>query len=128
MTAGLPILQFLKFCAVGFSGMMIDFGLTWYLKEKAKTNRYIANTCGFIAAAASNYIWNRIWTFRSVSDRIAAEFLSFFLIALFGVGLNNLILWILSDKFGFNFYLSKLLAVGVVTLWNFGMNYLFTFA
>jgi len=121
-------LKFLKFCAVGFSGMIIDFGATWILKEKAKINKYVANACGFILAATSNYFWNRVWTFESVNEHVASEYSSFVLIALVGLGINSLILWFLSDKIKFNFYLSKIIATGVVTLWNFGMNFLFTFA
>jgi 4-amino-4-deoxy-L-arabinose transferase-like glycosyltransferase len=37
-------------------------------------------------------------------------------------------MWFLSDKMKFNFYLSKVVAIGVVTVWNFGMNFMFTFA
>ncbi|NDV46481.1 GtrA family protein [Paludibacter sp. 221] len=122
------ILKFLKFCVVGFSGMIVDFGVTWILKEKMKLNRYIANSCGFVLAASSNYMLNRIWTFESRNPEIATEYLSFFIISLIGLGLNNLILWLFSDKLKLNFYLSKVLATGVVTLWNFGMNFLFTFA
>jgi putative flippase GtrA len=128
MTQALWLVQFLKFCAVGCSGMLLDFGLTWTLKEKAGINKYVANTCGFMLAVVSNYVWNRLWTFGSRDDRLAAEFLSFFFIALVGVGLNNLILWLLTDRLRLHFYLSKLLAIGVVTLWNFTMNFLFTFS
>jgi len=120
-------LKFLKFCIIGFSGMLIDFGTTWLLKEKVKINKYIANSCGFTLAASSNYLWNRIWTFRSQNNHIGTEYLSFFAISLIGLGLNNLIVWILSDKLKWNFYLSKIVAVGIVTFWNFGMNFLFTF-
>ena len=122
------ILKFLKFCTVGLSGMIIDFGATWVLKERVRINRYVANTCGFILAASSNYLLNRIWTFQSQSRHIATEYISFIAIALVGVGINNLVLWFLSDRKKFDFYLSKIIATGVVTLWNFGMNFLFTFA
>jgi putative flippase GtrA len=121
------ILKFLKFCLVGFSGMVVDFGTTWLLKEKIKVNKYIANSCGFVLAATSNYLWNRIWTFESHNEHITTEFLSFFIISLIGLGLNNLVLWVLSDKLRLNFYLSKVFAVGIVTIWNFGMNFIFTF-
>jgi putative flippase GtrA len=107
--------------------MLVDFGFTWLLKERAKVNKYIANSCGFILAATSNYVWNRLWTFQSANEQIASEFLSFFAIALIGIALNNLILWILTDKFRLNFYLSKVCAICLVTLWNFGMNFFFTF-
>jgi putative flippase GtrA len=121
------ILKFLKFCAVGFSGMVIDFGTTWLLKEKLKINKYIANSCGFIMAASSNYILNRLWTFESHNQQIASEYFSFIGISVIGLGLNNLIVFLLSDKLKWNFYLSKVVAIGVVILWNFGMNFLYTF-
>jgi putative flippase GtrA len=121
------ILKFLKFCAVGFSGMVIDFGATWLLKEKLKVNKYIANSCGFVLAASSNYMLNRLWTFGSHSQQIASEYFSFISIAAIGLILNNLIVFFFSDKLKWNFYLSKILAIGVVTIWNFGMNFLFTF-
>jgi putative flippase GtrA len=121
------ILKFLKFCAVGFSGMSIDFGTTWLLKEKLKVNKYIANSCGFILAASSNYVLNRIWTFESHRPQIVAEYLSFVGISAVGLLLNNLIVYIFADKLKWNFYLAKFLAIGAVTIWNFGMNFLFTF-
>ena len=127
MTDKLFILRFIKFCLVGFSGMLVDFGVTWLLKEKIKINKYIANSCGFIIAASSNYVLNRRWTFNSQNEHIATEYLSFFTVSLIGLGINNLIILILSDKFKWNFYLSKIIAIGIVTLWNFGINYLFTF-
>jgi putative flippase GtrA len=119
--------KFVKFCAVGFSGLIIDFGITWLLKERLRVNKYIANSIGFILAATSNYILNRIWTFASRNEKIAMEYFSFFSIALIGLGLNNLILMLLVEKLKLKFYFSKLIAVVIVTLWNFIMNYLFTF-
>jgi len=121
------LVKFLKFCLIGFSGMIIDFGTTWLLKEKAGINKYIANSTGFILAATSNYFWNRVWTFHSENPRIATEYLLFILISVTGLGLNNLVIYILADRLRVNFYISKLVATGVVTLWNFTMNFLITF-
>src|SRR5512133_3796661 len=112
-TDQLLLLKFIKFCLIGFSGMIIDFGTTWLLKEKAGINKYIANSTGFILAATSNYIWNRIWTFHSENQLIATEYLSFIIISLIGLALNNLIIYIFSDRMKFNFYLAKLFAIGV---------------
>lgn len=121
------ILKFIKFCVVGASGMIIDFGATWILKEKLKVNKYIANSTGFVLAATSNYIWNRVWTFQSEDNGIAVEYLSFIGISLIGLLINNIIIYLLNDRLKINFYLSKLLAICVVTLWNFLMNFFFTF-
>jgi putative flippase GtrA len=127
MTDNLVLIKFLKFCAVGFSGMIVDFGTTWLLKEKVRINKYIANSTGFILATTSNYILNRFWTFQSGNKQIVTEYFSFIIISLAGLAINNFIIFLLNDKMKLNFYLSKLFAVGVVTIWNFMMNYLFTF-
>ena len=122
------IIKFIRFCLVGFSGLIIDFGTTWLLKEKLRINKYIANSTGFTLAATSNYILNRIWTFHSVNKHIFTEYSLFIIISLVGLAINNFVIFILNDKLKLNFYLSKLIAVVVVTCWNFIMNYLVTFS
>jgi putative flippase GtrA len=112
---------------VGASGMIVDFGTTWILKEKAGINKYIANSTGFILAASSNYLLNRFWTFESQNQHIGEEYFSFMVISVIGLGINNLVLYLLTEKMRLNFYLSKLFAIGVVTIWNFFMNYMITF-
>lgn len=121
------IFKLLKFIAVGFSGMILDFGTTWMLKEKAKINKYLANSSGFVLAATSNYFFNRIWTFHSSNQEVVTEYFSFIGFSFIGLGINNFIIYLLTEKLKFNFYLSKLFAIGVVTIWNFFMNYLITF-
>ncbi len=121
------ILKFIKFGIVGFSGMIVDFGVTYLLKEKAGLNKFLSNSAGFVLAATNNYIWNRLWTFHSTSQDIPVEYLSFFTISLIGLGINNLTIYILADRLKWNFYVSKIFATAIVMLWNFSMNLLFTF-
>ncbi|MFH1320909.1 MAG: GtrA family protein [Bacteroidota bacterium] len=121
------LLKLLKFCIVGFSGLIIDFGITYYLKEKIRIQKYIANAIGFTVAASSNYFLNRIWTFHSTNPRIFTEYSTFIIISLIGLGINSLILWVLVSKFKQHFYLSKLIAIIITTFWNFIANLLYTF-
>jgi len=120
-------LKLIKFGVVGFSGVVVDFSITYLLKEKLKVQKYVSNACGFIIAASSNYILNRIWTFHSNNPAVLMEFSKFMLISILGLGINSLILWVLVSRFKMNFYVSKLFAIGVVTLWNFIANVIFTF-
>jgi len=122
------LMKFLKFCVVGFSGTAIDFGLTWLCKEIFKIPKFLANAIGFVVAATSNYILNRIWTWGSTNEQVGVEYVKFFAVSLIGLGLNTLILYIFNEKLKFNFYLSKVFATGVVMLWNFFANNFFTFA
>lgn len=121
------LMRFVRFGIVGVSGTLIDFGVTWLCKEKLHWNKYLSNSIGFLLAATNNYTWNRLWTFESQNSEIFREYGTFVLIALIGLGLNNFVTWLLHEKAHWNFYLSKLVAVGVVVIWNFSMNYVFTF-
>lgn len=121
------LLKLLKFCAVGFTGMIIDFSVTWLLKEKCKVNKYIANSSGFLLSTINNYIWDRMWTFHSTSGEVTSQFLKFAGFSIIGLVLNNFFIYIFNDKLKWNFYLSKAIAIGLVTAWNFFMNFLFTF-
>jgi putative flippase GtrA len=122
------LLKFIKFAIVGFTGVFVDFGTTYICKEWLKIHKYVANSIGFTLAATSNYFLNRIWTFKSQDPNIALEYGEFLLISLIGLGINNFILWIIHERLKQNFYLSKLFAIGVVTIWNFLANYYITFA
>lgn len=121
------VFKFLKFGVVGVIGTGVDFGVTWLLKEKAGLNKYIANSCGFATAVVSNFILNRLWTFESHDPHVAVQFGKFAAVALVGLAINNGIIYFLTERLGFRFYFSKLVATGVVMIWNFGANLLFTF-
>jgi len=122
------VLKFIKFCMVGFTGVFVDFGITFVCKEILKIQKYVANALGFTIAATTNYMLNRMWTFHSHNPHVGLEFTRFFLIALIGLGINLLILWTMAGKFRVNFYVSKLVATILVTIWNFLINAYFTFA
>jgi putative flippase GtrA len=119
------LFKFFKFLIVGFSGMIIDFSVTFLLKEKLKIHRYIANSAGFITAASSNYLFNRLWTFGSNNPRVFTEYSTFIIISSIGLLINNLFLYIFEKKL--NFYFAKFLAIVVTSLWNFGANYYLNF-
>ncbi|WP_211240572.1 GtrA family protein [Adhaeribacter aquaticus] len=121
------LFKFLKFGLVGFSGLALDFGVTYLTKEKLNWNKYLANSLGFIVACTSNYLLNRAWTFQSADPEIAWQFSKFLLVSVIGLLLNNLIIFLLTERFKQNFYVSKFCAIVLVFFWNFFLNYLYTF-
>ena len=121
------LLKFVKFGIVGLSGTIIDFSFTWLCKEKFNLNKFFSNSIGFTLAATSNYLLNRIWTFKSENTDVGSEYLSFITVSLVGLSLNNLFLYLFHEKNKINFYAAKVFAIALVTIWNFLANYFFTF-
>ena len=118
-------LKIVKFGFVGVTGLCIDFGITWLLKEKVKANKYVANSCGFLIAAVNNYILNRLWTFQSTKEW-APQLGRFMLIAAIGLLMSNLLIKLLLKK-RIPFYYAKAIAVICIFIWNFSCNYFFNF-
>ncbi len=121
------IFKLFKFIIVGFSGLIIDFSITFLCKEKVLLNKYISNSIGFTIAASSNYFFNRIWTFNSNNSEVLIEFSSFLLVSIIGLLINNSTLYLIHTKMKINFYLAKFGAIFITTFWNFFANYFFTF-
>ena len=120
--------KLLKFGIVGCSVMIIDFGITYLCKEILKLNKFLSNGIGFILAATSNYFLNRRWTFNSQTEEIGVQYIQFMIVSTIGLAINSLSLYFFNEKLKWNFYLSKLVAIGITTIWNFFGNLLFTFA
>lgn len=131
------ITKFIKFAVVGASGAVIDFGLTALCKGIFGIPELLSNAIGFTVAATSNYFLNRVWTWRSTSKEVGIEYAKFFFVSLVGLGLNSLIVFLLKDisivlrfvetNLDWDFWVAKIIATGIVMVWNFLANNLFTF-
>ncbi|PKP03944.1 MAG: glycosyl transferase family 2 [Bacteroidetes bacterium HGW-Bacteroidetes-9] len=119
--------KFIKFGIVGFSGVFVDFGFTYICKEWLKIQKYVSNAIGFTIAASTNYYLNRVWTFHSNNPDVAVEYGRFLFISAIGLLISTGVLYLLVSRAKFNFYFAKLLAIVVVTLWNFVVNLNYTF-
>ena len=122
------IIQLFKFGMVGLSGLLIDFSVTYFFKEHLHFNPYLANILGFCFAVVNNYLINRAWTFKSKEQAIIQQFGKFLLIAMIGLGLNTLCIYLLQQQLHLPFYLAKLIAIVIVFAWNYTINATLTFS
>ncbi len=125
-----PVKRFLKFGLVGFSGVFVDMAI-FYLLSDASTLGWGLTRSKVLAAEVAvlnNFLWNDLWTFRDLSSlqfgwkKRIKRFVKFNLICLFGIGLNLIILNLLVNYFGVNRYIANLIAIAIVTIWNFWFN------
>ncbi len=127
MLYGIDIWQLFRFGITGAAGFIIDFGVTYLLKEKLKVHKYIANSVAFILAATNNYFLNRNWTFENSDPDMTGQYITFMIVSMGGLLVNNGTIWLLNDRRKMNFWLAKFLAVFVSMIWNFIGYKFFTF-
>lgn len=123
----MQLVRLAKFGMVGCTGIVIDFSVTWLCKEKLKWNKYVANSTGFSFAVVNNYLLNRYYTFQNNDPGISLQFLKFLLISIVGLALSTGLLYLIQKNTRVNFYISKAIVIGLVFIWNYTINSLFTF-
>jgi dolichol-phosphate mannosyltransferase len=129
-TLARAIKKFIMFCLVGGSGVFVDMGVLFLLADPHMLgwNLSVSKALAAETALVSNFVWNDLWTFREISVgqpgwwARTSRFAKFNLICLAGIGLNVLLLNAQVHLLGMNVYVANLIAVFLVSLWNFGMN------
>ena len=92
--------RFSKFVVVGTIGFVIDFGTLTLLKEAFNVPTLIANTISFSAAVASNFTFNRYWTYPDSRDKkISAQLGQFAIVSIIGLAINNTLLVLSENPF-----------------------------
>lgn len=115
--------QFFRYGFVSVAALAVDFGGLVILKQVGHINYLIAATISFIAGLLVNYYLSILWVFHSSKlESKWHEFAYFAIIGVIGLGLTDLILWILTSKFGLFYVFSKIVATMIVYFWNFGVR------
>ena len=123
-----PMKRFVRFGVVGFSGVFVDMGMLYVLRELLGLGLTRSAIASAEVAIISNFLWNDLWTFGDVSRqqrgwrRRFRRLLKFNVICLTGLVLKVLLLNLLFNLFEINEYLANLLAIAAVTFWNFWFN------
>ena len=78
--------------------------------------------CGIVCS----FFLNRQFNFK-VKDKPAKRLTIFYLVGLSGLGLSELLIFLLAKKAGWDYILSKLLTIVVVALYQFVLNKFITF-
>src|SRR3954449_13106860 len=81
--------QLAKFAAVGASGYAVNLGVYAALLHAGMHFR-LAAVCSFAVSATTNYLFNRLWTFREDRGHFAYQGLRFLVVSAVCLGANQL--------------------------------------
>ncbi len=111
--------QFSRYLATGFLSVGIEFPTLLCLVEIYEVNYLIANSIAFIITNLCNYFVSRHWVFEKGKHQLTVEVLIFFMTASMGLAINQFILWGMVAYLFVDYRVAKIVAVIVVTIWNF---------
>lgn len=111
--------QILKFGIVGIIAFLIDYGLYNLLTSLFGINYLISNIISFSVSVIANYILSIIWVFEVNHKQTKKDFVIFVVLSTIGLGINELIMYLMVDGLGLNDKIIKLFATAVVMVYNF---------
>jgi dolichol-phosphate mannosyltransferase len=126
-----PVDRFVRYGTVGFSGVFVDMALFYLLSENVGFGLVLSKVIAAEVAIINNFLWNDAWTFADMTGHQQSwrsrckRLLKFNIICLLGLILDVIFLKLFYQViFAGQFkYLSNLIAIGLVAIFNFWLNF-----
>ncbi len=122
-------IQAFRYLISGGTAFLVDTALLAILTEFFGQEYLLLWTgIAFAAGLVVTYLFSILWVFdnRSMKSR-TAEVTVFVLIGLIGLGLTELLMWLLAQRAGLHYLLSKIVTTALVFVWNFAAKKLLLF-
>lgn len=113
------IRQIIKFGIVGTICFLIDYALLYLCTEYLGMHYLISGICSFTVSVVVNYYLSSRFVFVMKIKNIKEEFFLFVLLSVVGLGINEVILGILTETFSVYYMFSKIVATAIVMVYNF---------
>ena len=130
--------RYIKFAFIGGIGTLINLAVLWTSVELFFVHYLWAAVLAFVVADTNNFIWNRWWTFRS-KGKVHVQYSQFLVVSIDGLMLNLIILKTIvedlmpalgigEDRASVFLVVAQIIAIFLVSIFNFIANSLWTFS
>lgn len=120
------VIQFVKFCIIGAGNTLINLAVLYFLTSIFGWYYLLSEILAFTAGTVNSFVWNSVWTFKS-RTRHVRKYFKFLAINVVSLGVNLLILYLLTNLLEVHYLLSELVASFASLVVNFAGNKMWTF-
>ena len=114
------IAQLIRYVFVGGGAFCVDYGLLYLCTDFGHVHYLLSATLSFIAGLIVNYVLSTKWIFtKSRISNSLIEFVIYAIIGVVGLVLNDLLMYIFTDRLYIHYLISKLITAVIVMGWNF---------
>lgn len=120
------IKQFISYFFVGGVAAIVEWVMFFIFANVLQINYFVSTVIAFIFSTTANWILGRITTFKdnnTYKDKKAKEAFLVFVVSAIGLLFNLILMYLFVTVMGFDSSLgktlSKIVATGIVFIWNF---------
>lgn len=118
-TLSLHAEQFLKFAVTGFTNTIVNVALLAFFVEVAHFPVPLSVALADAVAITNAFLMNKRWTFRSMEQGYAAQYMRFLLVYGTSLALNVSMVWFLVRVLDLWYILAQLIAIPACAVWNY---------
>lgn len=112
--------EFVRYSFVGGLAFLLDAGILYGLTEFGGVHYLVSAGVSFAAGLVFVYLLNAFWVFqnRRFANR-GVEFTIFVVLGVLSLGLNELMMWVLTDVALIYYMISKVITTGFIWFFNY---------
>ena len=114
--------QFIRFVIAGGGCFLFELAVLYILTEYCGLHYLISAGIAFTLSVIVNYILCVKWVFHAAKQKSIYATAIFFGSSVFGLAINQFAMWLLVDVIGLYYMMAKIVATGIVTIWNYVMK------
>lgn len=120
--------EFFEFAFVGLIGTAINITILYLFTEYYKVYYIYSAMVAFLVAATTNYVLNKVWTFKEkINNKIIEKYFKFLAVSLIALSVNLILLYFFTEFLKIYYIISQMLAIGLSLIINFIGNKIWTF-
>ena len=113
-------IQFFRYIFVGGASFIADSALLHIITEMG-LHYLISGVISFIFGLTVNYLLSKLLVFQNRTSGVerTKEIIVFSVVAVIGLGLTELLMWLFTEKLLWYYMISKAIAAIIVLFWNY---------
>lgn len=112
-------IQFFIYFIVGGLATIVEWVAFYVLNSLFAVHYAFATTLAFILSTAANWLFGRLILFRDSKQNTAKELVKIYMVSIIGLLMNIAIMFVAIEKLGIQDMIAKIIATGIVFIWNF---------
>jgi len=120
--------SFLKSILSGGITALVDLSLLYFFRERLYLSYWLSVNISFAISIIVNFSLQKFWTFSNLALNLAhTQFAKFILVAIGNMAMNSVIMYALSNIFGFWYLGAQVITIGILSILNFVLYRQFIF-